>query len=47
MIFERPNPTSSGEVQYMRIYIGGKGMWRKGRYLRDGTHKIERLKQNP
>ena len=45
LIFQPTNPTSAGEIQFMRIYIGGKGMWKRGRYLRDGTHKIERVEK--
>jgi Domain of unknown function (DUF6362) len=47
MIFEKPPGPVTGEITLMRIYVGGKGIWKAGRYLRDGTHKIERLKQNP
>lgn len=44
MIWQPPNRTSSSStVVPMKIYIGGKGMWKAGRWLRDGQHKIERL----
>jgi hypothetical protein len=45
IIFEKaPGPV--GEIKMMRIYIGGKGIWKAGRYLRDGSHKIERVAKN-
>jgi Domain of unknown function (DUF6362) len=38
IIFERPDATSNGEVRLMKIYIGGRGFWRGGRYL-DNRHR--------
>jgi hypothetical protein len=47
IIFEKAPGPVTGEIQFMKIHIGGKGMWRQGRgYLRDGTHKIKHMKQN-
>jgi hypothetical protein len=34
IIFEKATG-EVGEVKFMKIYVGGKGMWRAGRYLKD------------
>ena len=38
-------PGPVGVVKLMRIYVGGRGMWKAGRYLRDGRHKIQRVEK--
>lgn len=42
MVWEYPDRSGSS-VTPMKIYIGGRGLWKQGRWLRDGSHKIERL----
>jgi hypothetical protein len=32
---ERPAGEVSGEIKLMKIYIGGRGLWRKGKWLKD------------
>lgn len=44
VIFERPDATSNSPVKFMKIYIGGRGMWRGGKYLRDGSHRAEKYR---
>jgi hypothetical protein len=46
VIFEKAPGPVTGIIEFKKIYVGGKGMWKQGRgYLRDGTHKIERMKK--
>ena len=46
LIFERTNPTSSGEIQLMRrSTLVVKACGNAAGYLRDGTHKIERAEK--
>ncbi len=40
IIFEKPPGPIGTEVRLMKVYIGGKGLWKAGRYLRDNEHKI-------
>jgi hypothetical protein len=44
MIWEKSPGPVMGEVTLMRIYVGGKGMWKAGRWLRNGTEKLDRKK---
>jgi hypothetical protein len=44
MVWEYPPGPITGEVKSMKIYIGDRGFWKAGRYLRDGHEKINRLK---
>jgi hypothetical protein len=43
MIWEKSPGPVTGQIRHMRIYIGGKGLWRRGRFLRDNEHKIQRV----
>ena len=44
VIFQKPDRSSAAHTgQAMKIYIGGRGMWRNGRWLRDGTHRLNKF----
>lgn len=45
LIFERPNPTSDqSEFAPMKIYVGGRGIWRAGKWLRNERGEVEMRK---
>jgi hypothetical protein len=45
MVWEYPPGPITGEVISMKIFIGDRGFWKAGRYLRDGHEKIDRIRR--
>lgn len=44
IIFDPPDQTSEGVVKPMKIYIGGQGMWKDGKWLNDGTYRLRKIR---
>lgn len=42
---ERPNGDITTEIAPRKVYIGGKGLWKEGKYLRDGQWRADRLER--